>query len=105
MGGRVAGHRRAGVAPSSETPRRHVDDERALDSGTSARPRLLTLVEVEDVIRYEVRRLGGVSAAAQAWNTSPQYVSGVLRGVMRPGPRILEKLGIRRSQVLFEVVR
>ncbi len=51
---------------------------------------------VIELVRREKARAGGVSALAREWGVSPCYISQVLKGRMRPGPRILKPLGLKR---------
>ena len=49
---------------------------------------------VESKLAARIEKAGGVRALARDWGVSPSYISQVSRGQRRPGPAILDRLGI-----------
>jgi DNA-binding transcriptional regulator YdaS (Cro superfamily) len=57
----------------------------------------MTDAEVQGVLRRACNDAGSQRAWADLHNVSDQYVSDVLKGRRRPGPAILEALGLEVS--------
>lgn len=55
----------------------------------------MTRADIVARIRREVDGAGSQAALARRWGLSPGYLHDVLAGRTAPGPRILERLGLR----------
>ena len=49
---------------------------------------------VKSKLAARIEKACGVRALARDWGVSPSYISQVARGQRRPGPAILDRLGI-----------
>ena len=46
------------------------------------------------MLRYAVESAGSQSALARKWKVGQTYISQVLNGTQRPGPKLCRKLGV-----------
>ena len=51
---------------------------------------------VESKLAARIEKAGGVRALARDWGVSAAWISQVSRGQRRPGPAILDRLGIAK---------
>jgi hypothetical protein len=57
------------------------------------------------LLRDECEKVGGIRAWGRARRISASHVSRVIRGEMRPGPKLLTALGLKESTVYVPTTR
>ncbi len=60
----------------------------------------MTEAQIQARVRKEVARAGGVNALAREWGVSGAYLSGFLRGEIRAGEKIADRLGLRAVRTI-----
>lgn len=62
----------------------------------------LTIEDVLDLLRREVKGVGTQEAFAEKAGVTQQYVGDILRGQRKPGEKILDALGLQKVIVYTE---
>lgn len=62
----------------------------------------MTHSRIKDEIRNVLLSYPTQKALAREWRISPQYLSDVLLGRRKPGPKILKRLGLKQGYVPVE---
>ena len=59
---------------------------------------LITGGQLRQALKVRAKKLGSRGELAKLLGISPQFLSDVINGKRRPGPRLLESLGLREFE-------